>query len=97
MASIRRRRNSIETLLLNGKTISEPFEIKKAAVDHFKLMFEEEYLSRPTFSGLNFKTLTQAYKFMLTEKFTIEEIDAAVASCDGCRSRAPDGWEVLRK
>lgn len=92
IASIQRRRNAIECLRFNGNITCDPNTIKKEAVNYFKGIFKEEYLSRPTFTELNFKTLSQEQNAMLTQKFSHEENDAAVASCDSSKAPGPDGF-----
>ena len=105
LATIRRRKNSIEHLETNGGIISDPLEIKKEATRFFQDIFTEEFLDRPIFSNLDFKCLSPSQAAKLTEKFSNDEIDLAVASCDSSKAPGPDGfnfgfvkkaWEIIK-
>lgn len=43
IATMRRRRNNIESLSINGSIINNPSEIKQEAVNYFKQIFKEEF------------------------------------------------------
>ena len=95
MASMRRRKNNIEYLKEGDNLIEDPTEIKKAATNFFKKLFTEEYDKRPTFEGLDFKRLDCHHEHILTDPFSISEIDAAVAACDSSKSPGPDGFNFM--
>lgn len=105
MASIRRRKNRFNSLVINGAHTSDLVGLKAGAVKYFKEIFEEEYPTRPYFEGLEFRKLCQQNSEMLISPFTSEEIDKAVASCDSQKSPGPDGfkfsfiknsWEIIK-
>ena len=104
-ATMRRRRNTIEKISVNGVTTNEPDDIRTAAEAYFKHIFEEPFEDRPTFDGLNFKTLTHEQQAALISEFSTDEIEEAVKSCDGSKAPGPDGfnfkfihsaWEVIK-
>ena len=106
LASIRRRKNNIESFQNEGRVIESPTEIIEAANEFFSSLFSEAHQSRATFGGLNFKQLNEEQGLLLTKPFSVEEIDAAVASCDGSKSPGPDGfnfkfvkesWEIIKE
>ena len=43
LASIRKRKNAIESITMNGTVIDSPSEIKKAAAEYFKSIFTEKH------------------------------------------------------
>lgn len=105
LATMRKRKNSIESIPVGNTISDDPLIIKEEAVKFFQKIFKEDHHQRPTFQGLNFSTLTDFQGNQLTEKFSPEEIDAAVASCDGSKSSGPDGlnfnfvkssWDVIK-
>lgn len=98
-------RNVIECLIVNGKPTDDPQEIRFEAVTFFKNIFREEHASRPTFDILGFQKLSQEQATLITAKFTHEDIDCAVASCDPFEAPSPDGfyfrfiksaWEIMK-
>lgn len=92
IASNRRRKNTIQSIDVNGATIDDPGRIKNEAVSFFKGIFKEECFNRPTFEGLDFNKLSQAQAAALIEPFSNDEIDNAVSSCDSDKAPGPDGF-----
>ena len=105
IASSRKRRNRITSLSANGTVIENFVGIQKEAVSFFKKKFQEDYSSRPIFTGLNFRTLSEEQAASLIAPFSRLEIDNAVESCDAQKAPGPDGfnfrfikaaWEVIK-
>lgn len=80
-------------------------DLSKEATTYFQNIFKEDLESRPRFENLNFKQLLPSQISLLTEPFTEEEIDMAVAACDGNKAPGPDGfnfnfvktaWDVIK-
>lgn len=57
VATMRKRRNSIEQLVVNGDMTDDHHTIKIEAAKFFKRIFKEEHTNRPTFDNLGFKQL----------------------------------------
>ncbi|XP_048494804.1 uncharacterized protein LOC125494938 [Beta vulgaris subsp. vulgaris] len=91
-ASVRRSKNNISSLQLNGVKVSNPESIKKEAVSFFKELFKEEPFPRPTFSGLDFPKLSVVQAENLVAPFSLEEIDSAVTACNSKKAPGPDGY-----
>lgn len=91
LATIRKRKNSIESITHNGSTFTKPSEIKKASVDFFKSLFTEHHKNRPTFLNLNFTKLNHDQACNLILPFSDSEIDEVVSSCASDKAPGPDG------
>lgn len=105
MATIKRRKNIIASIDIDGQSINDPSQIKKEARVFFKKIFREDYDSRPILENLEFNRLTKTQADSLTLPFTKEEIDSTVASCDSNKASGPDGfnfkfvksaWETIK-
>lgn len=90
LASIRKRKNTINTLFSNGKIFDDPAGIHKEAVSYFKNIFREPYKSRPHFEGLEFRKLNNDQATKLIAPFSHEEIDRAVKECSSNKAPGPD-------
>lgn len=77
---------------IDGILASDPHEIRMEADRHFKTIFTVEHNMRPTFDNLGFNTLTTEKIAFLEDKFSHEEIDGVVASCDPSKAPGPDGF-----
>lgn len=106
VASLRKRRNCMSSINIDGNTSSDPEKIKKEATNFFKKAFKEDFTNRPLLEGLDFKQLSSHQAASLIEPFSREEIDMAVASCNSDKAPGPDGfnfafiksaWEVIKE
>lgn len=84
----------MDRITVDGVNSEDPDGVKHEAVNFFRKIFKEEQHPRPTFSDLGFNTLSREQAQALTEKFSHEEIDQAVASCDGSKAPGPDGFQL---
>ena len=105
IASLRKRKNSISSLTINGIVIDDPAGLREEAVRFFSNSFKEEYSCRPTFEGLAFNKLSPQQSASLIAPFSHREIDEAVESCNSQKSPGPDGfsfrfikeaWEMIK-
>ena len=105
LASIRKKKNTILALSTNNGFVNDPAGIHKEATSFFKKIFTEDFVSRPIFKGLDFKTLSTEQASSLIRPFSQKEIDEAVESCNAQKAPGPDGfnfrfikeaWEVIK-
>lgn len=105
MASVRKRKKSISSLLIGDELIKDPQRIRKEAVEYFKDIFSEDCSNRPIFEELNFQTLSHEQRESLILPFSWEEIREAVDSCDSNKAPGPDGfnfkfikgaWDIIK-
>lgn len=59
---------------------------------YFKKIFKEENNGRPVFTNVGFNTISRDQGDFLVAKFTHEEIDSAMESCDASKALGPDGF-----
>ncbi|XP_058181333.1 uncharacterized protein LOC131299773 [Rhododendron vialii] len=76
IANNRFRRNMVGSVLVNGRVLEEPLEIKAAAVEHFSNNFQEE----------------RRIRAVLEIFFEEGEILAAVKDCGSLKASGPDGF-----
>lgn len=91
-ASIRRRKNNISVLEIEGEKITDPEKIKKEAILFYRNLFSEKNRTRPFFSHLSFNQISETQANDLIAPFSHTEIDEAVASCNPSKSPGPDGF-----
>ncbi|GKV27862.1 hypothetical protein SLEP1_g36982 [Rubroshorea leprosula] len=100
------RRNEINSLMVNGKTLHEVEELKQGVTEYFKNLFTAEDWKRPILEGVHFNKISETEKGLLTEPFLEAKVKAAVWNCDSDKAPGPDGlsfgflkaeWEVVKK
>ncbi|GKV29211.1 hypothetical protein SLEP1_g38157 [Rubroshorea leprosula] len=100
------RRNEINSLMVNGKTLHEVEELKQGVTKYYKNLFTAEDWKRPIMEGVHFNKISETEKDLLTEPFLEAEVKAAVWNCDSDKAPGPDGlsfgflkaeWEVVKK
>ncbi|GKV04348.1 hypothetical protein SLEP1_g16510 [Rubroshorea leprosula] len=87
----RRRRNEINSLVVNRKVLQEVNELKQGVADYFKNLFAKEDWKRPVLEGMGFNKISEADKELLTEPFLESEVKAAVWNCDSAKAPGPNG------
>ena len=104
-ASLRRNKNNISSLEMDGRKIENPEEIRAEAVNYFSKLFHDDSPIRPVFQDLDFKSLNPSQAAELIVPFSHLEVDQAVASCNSSKSPGPDGfnfsfikasWETIK-
>ncbi|GKU90763.1 hypothetical protein SLEP1_g4714 [Rubroshorea leprosula] len=102
----RKRRNEINSILVNGRRCEEVAVVKEEIAKHFQNLFTEEMWSRPKLENISFEQISEAQNCFLTAPFTEEEIRAVVWDCDSSKAPGPDGlnfrfvklfWGTIKK
>ncbi|KAL5142373.1 Cleavage and polyadenylation specificity factor subunit 2 [Glycine soja] len=88
----RRNYNSIQGILIEGRWVQQPEEVKAEAVKFFLMRFSEQNCYRPTLDGVQFPSLSHSQRQDLILPFTDEELKEAVWSCGGDKCPGPDGF-----
>lgn len=96
-ASVRKRRNTIESLKNdNGDWISNQEGLKRLAWDYYKELFNGERFIRTnliTYSG--FPQLSEEHKIVLRGSISEEEIKRATFDIGGFKAPGPDGIQAI--
>jgi hypothetical protein len=77
---MRREKNVILSLSINGRTVSKPLEMKKEVAMFYKSLCCHEKRIRPSCSNLLFKKLSPQYVAALEIPFSFEEVKDAILS-----------------
>lgn len=91
-ASLRRNKNNISSIEIEGEKVVNPAMIREEAQKYFAQVFHEDLPIRPTFPELEFTKLKDSQAADLIKPFSHLEIDQAVASCNSSKSPGPDGF-----
>ena len=94
MTNFHRRRNSIRSIRINGRTFVKELEIKEGLVDTFQSLLSASNNWRPPFSDLQFNLIGEDQAAKLEEMFTEEEILAAVSGLNDDKAPGPDGFPL---
>jgi len=89
--SSRRCRNSIISLLVDGKIVEGVQPIRNAVFSHFREHFASHNTPRPGVDNLPFKSLSHAEGGGLTKPFSALKVKTAVWDFDSLKSPRPDG------
>ncbi|XP_071708445.1 uncharacterized protein [Rutidosis leptorrhynchoides] len=93
---IRRRnnKNNIWGLKISGICSEDPHEIKDAAYNHYKSIFEEQLGPRPILVDLNYSSLTKSEANRLEDPISEQEAFNAINDCGGCKAPGLDGFNM---
>ncbi|XP_016511376.1 uncharacterized protein LOC107828553 [Nicotiana tabacum] len=94
VAVANRRRNFIESLVVDGVRIEGEKEVKGAIVGFYENLYKEEVSWRPTLEGIEFNHIGEGDSEWLERAFVEEEVHEAVTSCAGDKAPGPDGFSL---
>jgi len=78
VATMRRKRKLIEKLTVDGQTITEPSELKKAVISYFKNLYTKQESSTFDIGSLGLAKLTTEQQQRLEAPVTLQEIKEAI-------------------
>jgi hypothetical protein len=99
------RNNSIESLLVNGYSTSDPASIGEHVVSYYDSLFSEPLSWRPRLDNLEFDSLNGEEASSLEEPFEEREVREVIKGMDRDKAPGPDGfsmaffqdcWEVVK-
>ncbi|KAK3199335.1 hypothetical protein Dsin_022750 [Dipteronia sinensis] len=105
VASSRRRMNFIGDIIFDGVQLSDPLEVRKGVLNHFRNQYRKGLGTRPRIRDFPMNRISHTQENELEEEFTQEEVWEAISSCDGNKAPGPDGlnlmfiknnWDVIR-
>ncbi|XP_071727153.1 uncharacterized protein [Rutidosis leptorrhynchoides] len=91
--SLRRNynKNNIRGINVNGSWCEDPSVIKEEAVNHFKKIFEDGEIDRPSLAGLNYSPISELEAENLELPFSENEVWESVKCCRSTKAPGPDG------
>lgn len=95
IANERQRRNFLNSIMVEGINVENPYVIKVAVLNHFKSIFSEKWKKRPCLGGNFGSVIGEDMNRMLVENFSKKEIWSAIKSCDGNKAPSPNGFNIL--
>jgi hypothetical protein len=105
VANANRRNNSIESLLVNGYSISDPASIGEHVVSYYDSLFSEPLSWKPRLDNLEFDSLNGEEASSLEEPFEEREVREVIKGMDRDKASGPDRfsmaffqdcWEVVK-
>ncbi|XP_071688368.1 uncharacterized protein [Rutidosis leptorrhynchoides] len=87
-------KNNIRGLSINGTWCEDPLDIKEAAFNHFKCLFEEHVFSRPSLVNLAYPTITSDEANRLEAPICELEILNEINECGSSKAPEPDGFNL---
>ena len=91
---MRRQRNCIDRLRINGEEVSDELRIKSSIIDYFKDLYSKQQCTSFDISQLDFHKLSQEEHDRLEKPISREEIKEAIASCDPSKAPGYDGFNL---
>ncbi|XP_024632905.1 uncharacterized protein [Medicago truncatula] len=88
--SSRRRRNAINSVLVDGVRVEGVHPVREAVFNHFVQHFKAPEGVRPIISNLQFRTLSVGEGRSLIKPFSMDEVKEAIWDCDSFKSPGPD-------
>ena len=105
MANAHRRRNFLQNLSINGRSLDKEDEIKEGLVEAFRRLLTVSDCWRPPLPQLPFNVIGLEEVSKLEEVFTEKEIWVAIFELNGDKAPGHDGfpiafwifcWDLLR-
>ncbi|OMP05560.1 hypothetical protein COLO4_08755 [Corchorus olitorius] len=93
VAKARQKYNQLLLLLVDGKRVDDPIEIKEAAADFFEKHFCQKRAVPPSDLDCSFKQISA--RDWMERPFSEKEVFDAIMSCDGSRAPGSDGYNML--
>ena len=93
-ATMRRQRNSIDKLIIDGAVITDHIRIKNHIVSYFKKLYQRHHKPYFELSDLELPKLSQEEARELEISVTIEEIREALFSCEPTKAPRYDGFNL---
>jgi hypothetical protein len=106
VASANRRVNSIDSLMVNGSSTSDPTSIGEHVVSYFDSLFMETLSWRPKMDNMEFDRLNVEEASSLEAPFEESEVREVIKGMDRDKAPGPDGfsmaffqdcWEVVKE
>jgi hypothetical protein len=94
VANANRRNNSIESMVVNGMSTSDPATISDHIVNFYDTLFTEPLSWRPRLDNLEFDMLSDVEASSLEEPFEEREVWEVIKGMDRDKAPGPDGFSM---
>jgi hypothetical protein len=94
VASANRRNNSIESLIVNGSSSSDPACFGEHIVNYYESLFTEPLSWRPRLDNLEFDRLNGEEASSLEDPFEEREVREVIKGMDRDKAPGPDGFSM---
>jgi len=93
-ASLRRQRNWIDKLVIQGEEVADKNKIKQCIIDYFKDLYGRQEVTSFDIAPLGLSKISAEERKRLEEPITREEIKEAVDCCDPSKAPGYDGFNL---
>ena len=94
VASMRRRFNAIDKIMVEGELHSDASSVKDAILQLYEKLYHEEVSSRPFLEGLSYDSIDEEDASELVKEFSEEEVWKAVNDLGKDKAPGPDGFNI---
>ena len=94
MANAHRKRNRLNRIKVNGRSLTKESEIKEEIGRNFQALLTDPGEWKPSIDGLIFEKLEMGDVDRLEKPFSEEEVFEALADCCGEKTPGPDGFSM---
>ncbi|XP_026428275.1 uncharacterized protein LOC113324163 [Papaver somniferum] len=95
ITKVRRRKNNISSLKINGNFTEDKSEIKEGITSFFKNLLKQDVRQRPSIANMEFNSISDLEAHTLEAPLTEEECIAALKALGQDRAPGPDGFQVM--
>jgi hypothetical protein len=85
-------RNYVNALKVDGNWLETPNEVRQAVVSYFTNHFHAPLMNHPRLDGIDFPVISEQDNIVLTNRFSMEEIEGVVMDCERNKNPGPDGF-----
>ena len=93
-ANAHKRRNCLKKIRINGSWYEDETTVKRGIVEAFQGLLSNPGVWRLSLSGLSFNQIREETAAKLEDKFTEDEIFAAISSLNGDKAPGLDGFPL---
>ena len=94
MANAHRKRNQLNRIKVNGRSLTKESEIKEEIDRNFQALLTDPGEWKPSIDGLIFEKLEMGDVERLEKLFSEEEVFEALVACCGEKAPGPDGFSM---
>jgi hypothetical protein len=94
MANSNRKRNTIDSLLIDGTISTNRLEISEHIVQFYKKLFTEQFSWRLMVDGLSFDSIDEVAASWLEKDFEEREVWEVVKTMNGDKASGLDGYSM---